>query len=111
MRGEIRGGEVTALAVACTDQTDARIEIQRDIDEERALETLRRRGQNGNGRRRLNLTIIVRHISHPDIDFNDRYPEIRISIHNTSTRSVAKAMDSRHLCDSDLLCVSETCRL
>jgi len=31
MRGEIRGrGEVTALAVACTDQTDAHIEIQRE---------------------------------------------------------------------------------
>ena len=30
MRGEIRGrGEVTALAVACTDQIDAQIEIQR----------------------------------------------------------------------------------
>ena len=37
MRGEIRGrGEVTALAVACTDQTDAQIEIQREIDGERA---------------------------------------------------------------------------
>ena len=36
MRGEIRGrGEVTALAVACTDQIDAQIEIQREIDGER----------------------------------------------------------------------------
>jgi len=35
MRGEIRGrGAVTALAVACTDQTDAQIEIQREIDGE-----------------------------------------------------------------------------
>jgi len=37
MRGEIRGrGEVTTLAVACTDQIDAQIEIQREIDGERA---------------------------------------------------------------------------
>jgi len=37
MRGEIRGrGEVTALAVACTDQTDAHIEIQREMERERA---------------------------------------------------------------------------
>jgi len=37
MRGEIRGrGEVTALAVACTDQTDAQIEIQGEIDGESA---------------------------------------------------------------------------
>jgi len=36
MRGGIRGrGEVTALAVACTDQIDAQIEIQRGIDGER----------------------------------------------------------------------------
>jgi len=36
MRGEIRGrGEVTALALACTDQIDAHIEIQREIDGER----------------------------------------------------------------------------
>jgi len=36
MRREIRGrGEVTALAVACTDQIDAQIEIQREIDGER----------------------------------------------------------------------------
>ena len=84
-RGDKGRGEVTALAVACTDQTDAQIEIQREIDGESALETLRRRGQNANGRRRLNLTIIVRPISHPDIDLNDRYPEIRISIHNTSS--------------------------
>ena len=34
MRGQIRG-EVTTLAVACTDQTDAQIEIQREIDGER----------------------------------------------------------------------------
>jgi len=33
-KGEGRG-EVTALAVACTDQTDAQIEIQREIDGER----------------------------------------------------------------------------
>jgi len=64
MRGEIRGrGEVTALDVACPDQTDAQIEIQREIDGERALETLHRRGRNANGRRQLNLTIIVRPIS------------------------------------------------
>ena len=37
LRGEIRGrGEVTALAVACTDQTDAQIEIQGEIDGESA---------------------------------------------------------------------------
>jgi len=36
MRWELRGrGQVTAFAVACTDQTDAQIEIQREIDEER----------------------------------------------------------------------------
>jgi len=36
MRGEIRGrGEVTALTIACTDQTDAHIAIQREIDGER----------------------------------------------------------------------------
>jgi len=34
---------------------------------------------------KLNDYIIVRLISHPDIDLNDRYPEIRISIHNTIT--------------------------
>ena len=36
MREEIRGGEVTALDVACTDQIDAQIEIQREIDGESA---------------------------------------------------------------------------
>jgi len=37
MRGKIRGrGEVIALGVACTDQTDTHIEIQREIDGERA---------------------------------------------------------------------------
>jgi len=36
MRGEIRGrGEVTALTIACTDQTDGHIAIQREIDGER----------------------------------------------------------------------------
>ena len=36
-RGDNWGrGEVTTLAVACTDQTDAQIEIQRGIDGERA---------------------------------------------------------------------------
>ena len=81
-KGKGRGYRTRRCMHGSNRRTDR--DTERDRWRETALKTLRRRGRNANGRRRLNLTIIVGPISHPDIDLIDRYPEIRISIHNTT---------------------------
>jgi len=84
-KGEGRGYRTRRCMHGSNRRTDRDTERGRWRDS--ALKTLRRCGRDANGRRRLNLTIIVRPISHPDIDLNDRYPENRISIHNTRTHN------------------------
>ena len=98
-KGEGRGYRTCRCMHGSNRRTDR--DTERDRWRERALETLRRCGRDANGRRRLNLTIIVRPISHPDIDLNDRYPEIRISIHNTTAISYCRILIHDTLLKSD----------
>ena len=87
-KGEGRGYHTRRCMHGSNKRTDR--DTERDRWRESVLETLRRCGRNANGRRWLKLTIIVRPISHPDIDLIDRYPEIRISIHNTNSNPYSK---------------------